>query len=105
MIKKILILVVTLAMCLGIFSGCSGGDGKKIDIGGEIIAGKPSSSVQIRVLLDDDTFSRGDKIKLTVGFGFRNGQNVPFFTAIRSLVKLVGLMAFLNFLRFFNVYV
>ncbi len=60
-------------ICLGLFTGCESKDGK-IDIGGEIVAGKPSASCQVRIVLDNVVFNRDDGITLTLGFGFINSD-------------------------------
>ena len=85
-IKKIFIMGVLLIMAFTLFA-CQGNkdrnkidiaegneDSGKIDVGGEIMAGKPSSATAVRVVLDDDVFLREDNVKMTAGFGFLNAD-------------------------------
>lgn len=70
MIKKVISLWVIIVISLVILSGCGGN--YKIDIGGEIVAGKPMSSCQVRVMLGKNIFNQEDDITIEVGWGFRN---------------------------------
>lgn len=73
-----------LIACLSILSGCS----SKIDIGGEISGSKIPADCQVRVRLENNTFSLEDKIKLNVGFGFIDSTTQSYATLDNAIVEL-----------------
>lgn len=92
--KRFKCLAIATIMMIWVFglTACGGDKVNKIDIGGDAVAGKPLASVQVRGLMDSNIFSQDDDIKIKVGWGFRNGQSVPFFIEEGSVivVKIEG---------------